>query len=152
MWPHLSVRGGEQLFVLSLLSSLPQSVVLAEPPSPPSPCPASAPGLSPAGASTDWQEETPLLLLSSRGCLGLQPQSPVLSCARCGMVQVWGMLKGEVWLLFSWFSQWSLWGSAGTQKVGSKGWREEARVTFCALQGLLQLSQPILCFLAEFHC
>lgn len=100
MWPHLSVHGGEQLFVLSLLSSLPQSAVLAEPPSPPPPCPASAPGLGPAGASTDWQEETPLLLLSSRGCLGLQPQSPVLSCARCGMVQVLGMLKGEVWLLF----------------------------------------------------
>lgn len=103
VWPQLSIHGGEQLFVLSLLSSLPhvsesQSMVPAESPSPP-PHPASTQGLSPSGASKDCQEEAPLLLLSSRGCLGLQPQSPVLSCAHCRMMQVLGMLKGEVWPL-----------------------------------------------------
>lgn len=94
--------------MLSLLSSLPhilesQSEVSAELPSPPLPllplCPACPQGLSLAGASKDWQEEAPLLQLSSRGCLGLQLQSPVLCCAHCGMEQVLGMLKGDIWPL-----------------------------------------------------
>lgn len=76
--------------------------------------------------------------------------SPKVLCSPVPIVgwhRFWGA-EGEGLAPSSWSSQQSLRGSCRNPR----GWGEEARVCFCALQESLQMSQQILCFLAEFGC